>query len=532
MAGISWRDEAAELRSKRAAISIAIIVGVLAAVLPIMISLHLSRQQSLREQRSTAAMLADDVLRRSEKTGDQVFAATRILQAAGAGDPCSDENIALMAGIAISSEELETVGYVAGDRLMCSSFGRYGAGIPIGPAAYLGAMGALVRPSVKLPFATGVRFLIVTQKDSGYSTVVSRELPIDVFVSNPEISLGVYGYTSKQLILGRGAFRLEWVNALGNDLALNMFDGQSVVAIRRSTRYDFAAFAAIPETSVESGLRHVAVVLVPIGVLAGVLLAWAVLFVARQQLALPALLKAALKRNEFFLLYQPIVDLATGTWIGAEALIRWRHSGSEMMRPDLFIPAAEDAGLIQRITECVIGIIARESKDIFKRHPSFHMAINLSAADLQSTRTVELFRRLAQATGAGPGNLLVEAGERGFLNTELARKVIRDLRAIGISVAIDDFGTGYSSLSYLGTFELDYLKIDKSFVDSVGTEAATSQVVPHIIEMAKTLNLKMIAEGVETHHQAEFLRKSGVPYAQGWLFGKAMPLHELLSGLR
>jgi sensor c-di-GMP phosphodiesterase-like protein len=297
-------------------------------------------------------------------------------------------------------------------------------------------------------------------------------------------------------------FKKEWLRSLPEGGYASFFDGDYVVAIRRSKEFDWTSVAAVPVKYVDIRSHKLSMVLVPVGIAAGILLA------------------------------QPVIDLQTGRCVGAEALMRWRRANGKLVAPDLFIPIAEESNLILRITGRVLELIERDVPKLIQDHPEFHIAINLSAADLQSVNIVSSLRGLMDRTWIKPKNLMVEATERGFINTELAHEVARSFRDLGICVAIDDFGTGYSSLSYLTTFEVDYLKIDKSFVDTIGTDAATSTVVLHIIEMAKSLDITMIAEGVETRMQAEFLRERGVQYAQGWLFAKAMPIHELSKFLK
>ena len=184
-----------------------------------------------------------------------------------------------------------------------------------------------------------------------------------------------------------------------------------------------------------------------------------------------------------------------------------------------------------RITDAVLKIFESEAGELLRARRDFHISLNLSAEDICNPEIVDRLRAMIARMRISGSNLHVEATERVFMNIEASRRNIRQLRAAGIQVAIDDFGTGYSSLSYLHNLELDRLKIDKSFVDTIGTEAVTSQVVRHIIEMAKSLNMQMIAEGVETAAQAEFLRSHGVQYAQGWLFSKPISMEQLMAQL-
>jgi sensor c-di-GMP phosphodiesterase-like protein len=519
------------MHNKRIAVVVFIAVAVLAIAAPIAISLYLAREQSLDEQTVHATQLARDVLRRGDEAAAQMTDAIVQLERAGAADPCSSDMIALMAQISVVSEQVQGLGYVADGRLLCSSFGRYPQGIPVGPADYVSANGVSVRSAVSLPSIAGVKFILTT-RESGYTSIIHPKLPLDVFTDDPSLSVGIIGYSVPKPIDVRGYYDPRWLDALGNTYETSFVDRDHIVAVLRSHHADIVAFAAIAASNVTTGLRRLALILVPIGTLAGVVLALAVLYVARLQLAMPAVLRIALRRNEFYVEYQPVVDLRTGAWVGAEALLRWRRGNGELVRPDLFIPVAEEAGLISRITAQVLRIVARDAVGLFARHPDFHIAVNLAPADLANPRILEQLKELAERTGGRGENFIAEATERGVIKGSTALTVIKDIRAAGIRVAIDDFGTGYSSLSYLQTLDVDFLKIDKSFIDTIGADAATSQVVAHIVEMAKSLNLGMIAEGVETEAQRDFLRDRGVDYAQGWLFARPMAMDALKARLR
>jgi len=496
---------------------------------PIGFSLHQSHQQALDAEVRRASSYADDVLRRSDETVDQIDVAFRRLREADSGDPCSDANIALMREIDLASSYIQAIGYERNALVQCSSLGRPETRLSLGPIDVMSPASVTTRLNVTFPFAPGHEFIVTGL--NGYFAIIHKHLPIDATTGSEDVSLATVLRVRWLVAASRGPIEPEWIEALRDRGDGILLDDDHIVALRMSKKYFIGAVAAVPRAYVAQNTRALAMWLVPIGIAAGIGLALAVLYLARSQLAMPTVIRAALRRHEFFVVYQPIVELSNGRWIGAEALIRWRRPNGEMVRPDLFIPVAEDAGLIHRLTDRIIALVGEDCAGLFVRHPDFHIGINLSPADLHSMETVDWLRRLKHETRAKANNLLVEATERGFVDANVARGVIAAVRVEKVQVAIDDFGTGYSSLSHLQSLELDYLKIDKSFVDTIGTGAAAGQVVPHIIEMAKSLDLMMIAEGIETEGQATYLRERGVQYGQGWLFARPMSFKDLLAEL-
>jgi sensor c-di-GMP phosphodiesterase-like protein len=254
-----------------------------------------------------------------------------------------------------------------------------------------------------------------------------------------------------------------------------------------------------------------------------------VVWLSRRRLSPLGELSIAVQRREFIVHYQPLIELKTGICVGAEALVRWRRPDGQMVRPDLFIPLAEENGLIEEITDQVIYATIAELKTVLLADRSLHIAVNLAADDIKSGRILPVIQAVLENTGILTQQIWLEATERGFMDVKSARATIEEARRRGHSVAIDDFGTGYSSLQYLQELPLDALKIDKSFIDTIGTDSATSSITPHIIDIAKSLDLYIVAEGIERQEQADYLIERGVQYGQGWLFSKALPAAEFIA---
>lgn len=509
---------------------LAYLAGVVAIATPISLALNYTDRASLREQEGLAHQLAEQALRRNELITDQVYQAIRDMEAAGLRDPCSREARDLMARIALRSSHLQAVAYVRKDRIVCSSVDV--ADIDIGPAEYVTTNGSEVRSSRRLPFGGDSTYRITASASSGYAAVVHSELAFDILRTGDEVALGLVGMANMKPITRYGTWRPEWAQRLGSGRRASFFDGDYVVALRKSERYAYFAYAAIPARQLQAAWNSQAMLLVPMGIVAGLVLAFSVYLVTRQQLGLPAQLRSALRRDgELYLVYQPVVDMASRKWVGAEALLRWRRSSGESISPAIFIPLAERNNLIGQVTRKVISMVARDAADLLRTRPDFFISINFASTDLHDQELTEHLASVMHAHGLNPASLPIEATERTFIDAEQSRAAIQRLRSLGHRVAIDDFGTGYSSLSYLTKLEVDTLKIDRSFVETIGTGAVTANVVSHIIEMGKSLKLRMVAEGVETEAQALYLQERGVQLAQGWLFSQALGIGELSQRL-
>jgi diguanylate cyclase len=249
------------------------------------------------------------------------------------------------------------------------------------------------------------------------------------------------------------------------------------------------------------------------------------------RVALKTSLRYALERDELQVYYQPQLDLETGKIIGAEALLRWEHPERGLVSPIKFIPLAEETGLILPIGEWVLKTACQQTRHWQKvGYPNLRIAVNLSGRQFQQLDLRHRLVKIFTETGLRPEYLELELTESMLVeNTDVAIRRLQALKALGVEIAIDDFGTGYSSLSYLQQFPFDTLKIDRCFIRNIQDNPSQAAITQAIIEMAKTLKLKIVAEGVETEAELAFVMQHHCHAMQGYLFSKPLPTKDLES---
>lgn len=503
-------------------VAAAVFLGLLGAIIPIAAMAYISWTIAVAKEQDILKSLANQAIERAADTFKDAKQAFDEIEAA-ALPPCSDAHIQRMRVITIETSSVEEIGYFSDGFLRCTSWGVTAREIAKTPVDYTTPDGfgvsLFIIPSVSRSSKP------VTAIFSGSYNVLIPPIRFVEIAINDGLSLALTNEQGLVINTLNAPDRQVWKNLL-NEPGQGMTDKVIYAAVHRD---GLRAIVMEPRTQLYDRLHGERLLLLPVGAFIASFIVGTVFWFSRKRLSPLAELEIAVRNREFIVHYQPIIDLKTGDCIGAEALVRWKRPDGSMVRPDLFIPLAEETGLILPITDHVVDAVIADLRPTLVADRTLHVAINVSAADINSGRILDVLAEKLPPTGIRPSQILLEATERGFIDIEAAKATLAKARALGHRVAIDDFGTGYSNLQYLQGLPLDALKIDKSFVDTVGRDTATSAVTSHIIDMAKTLHLLTVAEGIESEEQAEYLRARDVAFGQGWLFSKPLSAPDFIA---
>ena len=436
--------------------------------------------------------------------------------------PCSEAHIEHMRALTVNTRSIEEMGYFEDGLLKCTSWGVTAGAVTRSGIDYVTPDG--IEVSIRMqPLVSGGKPMMALHSGN-YNVLVAPSRLVDVLIDDG---------MSIALATGQGTI-INTLNTPDTGLVRSLVaapgKGMTDSDLFATAHGDgLLAVATEPKSKIAASLRTEQMLLLPVGVFIAAFIVAVVIWLSRKRLSPLAELETAVRNREFIVHYQPIVELKTGICIGAEALVRWRRPDGSLVSPDLFIPLAEQSGLIEPITDQVIEAVILDLNSMLVGDRTLHIAINLCAADIKSGRILAVLEDRLANTGIRTEQIWLEATERGFMDIDAASVTLAKARERGHSVAIDDFGTGYSSLQYLQRLPLDALKIDKSFIDTIGRDTATSSVTSHIIDMSQSLGLFSVAEGVETEDQADYLKTHGVDFGQGWLFSKALPAADFIA---
>lgn len=505
---------------------IAGVLSVVSIIFPVIVSLYVAWDSVVRKEHERLSFLAERAILRTNKTFTHVEKAlqrARSLQQ----PPCSQPHIDELRRIVVTTRPATEIGYFADGLLKCTSWGHVQAEVPT--AAW------------NTSFVTSHGIAVVLNKHADGMPTISmlglQHAPYCILV-DPEWLVDVSVPEDVQLVLAsKSGVVLATLNnpdpatiARIIEAPMNRIHDSRPVAVEISG--DWIAIAMSRKLHFSKHIWHERLLLLPITALIVMGMIAVIIWLSRRRLSPLGELTAAIRNCEFIVHYQPLIELKTGICVGAEALVRWKTPSGAMVKPDIFIPLAEESGLICKITDQVIAAVVSDLREALTTDRSLHVAINLSADDIQSGRVLPVIQKATRDADIRPEQIWLEATERSFIDPVAAQRTINEARRLGHSIAIDDFGTGYSGLQYLQSIPADALKIDKSFIDTIGSDAATSSVTLHIIEMAKALDFIIVAEGVERQEQADFLLKHGVQFVQGWLYSKPLPARQFVQFYR
>ncbi|PRA60292.1 cyclic diguanylate phosphodiesterase [Pseudomonas sp. MYb187] len=489
----------------------------LVGALPLICGLLIMHWQAERELQSRSESSARHAVNQIERILDDISAAAKELLPL-AGRPCLAEKLALRDQVTrrafVRSTNLEFKG-----ELYCSSlFGPFTE--PVNPADYTQGMLWLMSGNSVTP---GHPLLVyrIHEGERGAITTVDGEHLLNI-LRLPDID--------SHLVLQVGRYRM--------DRSGKVQDSQPPIAdiapaALTSTRYPFSIHSGYGPDKVGQLMRSefpaLLALLVILGAIAGVTCFWQL----RRAGSSRAELQRAMEANEFVPYFQPVVRGSDYRWAGVEVLMRWQHPREGLVRPDLFIPFAEHSGQIVPMTRQLMQNTARALAPYAELlGEDFHIGINITADHCQDLALYEDCQAFLATFPKGKVHLTLELTERKLvIPTDVTRVLFAKLHELGVMIALDDFGTGQSSLAYLRQFQVDYLKIDQSFVAMIGVDALSLHILDSIIELSSKLGLGIVAEGVENETQRDYLARHNVDFQQGYLFAQPMSARDFILAL-
>jgi len=526
---------------RRLVITLATAVAIVAGLAPVGYAMYLAYKTTVGKSEENLRSIAQDIAANTSKLLADIDQG--LIALADIGYRCNADDVRAMNTMAYDIPGISDIGLIRADRkLVCASWGAVKPPVAADLPRLQSGFHLIGPLEIKLLDRFGL--VALRQREDG-SAIVALIHP-SVLIGHLGADLGEHGFAV--LVRREGTHMYAWEgNVPEMEMIASESEGGDGSTQLRALFKDgvertlfavelegfpgtFSVVAAADEWLLHDWVR-MAVLLGIVGVLTSSMLLFLIATVLQRRLSLQGELERSLQKNEFEINYQPVIALKTGRCVGAEALICWRQPGGKRVRPDLFIPLAEDTGLIEPMTEWLMKNIRDEIGKLLQSDRSLHIAINLSPAHFESDRILRSSSGIFGNSEIQPEQIIYEITERGLIDDtdSKARDIMQRLQGRRSRIALDDFGTGYSSLSYVESFPLDYLKIDKRFVDSIGTDALDTGLLDTVIDMAGRLDLRTIAEGVETRQQLDYLAGRQVDYAQGWYFSRALPAADYIK---
>jgi len=508
--------------------------ALVAFIAPIAAGYWYARDEAIAQQRAQLEDTASTVLARVEEVAYQLREASDQL-ALYSADPCSNEALRAMRISTLAHRYVQAALYIEDNQILCSSVELHRPPLVLGSSSGRNFRGSEIWVDVELPWEEASDPMMIVRADSGFGVALNAD---EVFFNLEPSATGVIvlEYTeegptllaqSGELAIDASLVELVTERGVGTHVL-----GDNVVRFQTSEGdFTLGVLTLGLQSAAESGAGEQMLRVLPFALAGGTVLAALATLMFFRRRSFRKDIEAGIRQQEFFLQYQPIMDINIHQVIGAEALIRWHRNG-ELIQPDVFIPLAEREGVIQSVTDEVMRLVATDMAELLKRRDNFYISINVSGQDLIDPDLPARLQRFLNSAGVNANRFLIEITESSFADRQTTQESIRAIRQMGFRVAIDDFGTGFSNFAHLQLYDIDYLKIDRLFVETIAFDEVKTQLVFHLIELANKLKVDVIAEGVEQEVQADILRSKGVNCAQGWLYSKPISSKQLVTQLQ